>query len=180
MYITIIVLAVLADLAYLLPLVLKAFWLPDLPCFWIALGQLIDAAAVTGCWLLGYLLWEKRFSREIRDGLSFWTAVGGALARLLICAFSARLWLGGELPRIWTLARLLPLCVLAAAVVAAWRSVRLAQPRLRVLWPLLIAALGLRLLAAGLDTAFDPILLRLPLLFVHTAIIACLFTASKK
>ena len=174
MYITIIVLAVLADLAYLLPLVLKAFWLPDLPCFWIALGQLIDAAAVTGCWLLGYLLWEKRFSREIRDGLSFWTALGAALARLLVCAATAAAWLRGEGGRSWTLLRLLLLCVLAAVPTAAWRSVRLAQPRLRVLWPLLIAALTLRLVSVGLALPFDPILLRVPLLAVHAGLFWCL------
>lgn len=174
MYIAIIVLAALSDLAYLLPLVLKAFWLPDLPYFWIALGELIDAVSVTGCWLLLYLLWEKRFAREVRDGVSFWTAVGAALARLLVCAASARLWLRGELPGAWTLARLLPLCFLAAADAAAWRSVRQADRRLQWLWPLLITALALRLISVGLGLPVDPILLRLPLLAAHVAILLCL------
>jgi hypothetical protein len=174
MYIAIIVLAALAELAYLLPLVLRSFFLPDLPYFWIALGQLIDAVAVTGCWLLGYLLWEKRFAREVRDGVSFWTAVGAALARLLVCAASAAAWLrGGEL-RTWTLLRLLLLCFQAAADVAAWRSVRQADRRLRLLWPLLIAALVLRLVSIGLALPADPILLRLPLAVAHIGLLVCL------
>ena len=169
-----------ADLAFLLPRLLAAWLGLERPFLWLGLGELVDAGLATVAWLLLYLLWEKRSALKARDGLSFWTAVGGALARLLICALSARLWLRGELPRIWTLARLLPLCFLAAAVVAAWRSVRLQELRLRWLWLLLIAALGLRLLAAGLDTALDPILLRLPLIGVHTAIFVCLCAASKK
>ena len=103
MYIAIIILAAAADLAFLLPQALKAFFFPDLPYFWIALGQMIDAVAVTGCWLLGYLLWEKRFAREVRDGVSFWTAVGAALARVLVCAASAAALLRGESARTWTL-----------------------------------------------------------------------------
>lgn len=174
MYITIIVLAALADLAYLLPLILRSFILPDLPWFWIALGELIDAVAVTGCWLLLYPLWEKRFPREARDGVSFWTAVGAALARVLVCAASARLWLRGEMTRVWALTRLLLLCFLAAADTAAWRSVRQADRRLRLLWPILIAALALRLITVGLELPVEPILLRLPLLAVHIGILLCL------
>ena len=174
MYIAIIVLAALSDLAYLLPLVLKAFWLPDLPYFWIALGELIDAVSVTGCWLLGYLLWEKRFAREIRDGVTFWTAVGAALARLLVCAASAAAWLRGEGSGRWILLRLLALCFLAAADTAVWHSVRQAERRLRRLWLLLIAALALRLITVGLDLPANPILLRLPLLAVHVGILLSL------
>ena len=174
MYIAIIILAALADLAWLLPLALRALWLADLPAFWIFLGQLIDAVSVTGCWLLLYLLWEKRYAREVRDGVSFWTAVGAALARLLVCAASARLWLRGELPGAWTLARLLPLCFLAAADAAAWRSVRQAAPRLRWLWILLIAALALRLVSIGLGLPLNPILLRLPLAATHIGILVSL------
>ena len=173
MYIAIIILAALADLAWLLPNILR-IWLPDLPYFWIALGQLIDAAAVTGCWLLLYPLWEKRFAREVRDGVSFWTAVGAALARVLVCAASAAALLRGESARTWTLARLLLLCFLAAADAAAWRSVRQADRRLRRLWLLLIAALALRLISVGLGLPVDPILLRLPLLAAHVAILLCL------
>ena len=171
MYLAIIILAVLSDLAYLLPLVLKALWLPDLPYYWIALGQLIDALAVTGCWLLCYLLWEKRFAREVRDGVTFWTAVGAALARVLVCAASAAALLRGEGTRTWTLLRLLLLCFLAAADTAVWRSVRQTDRRLRLLWPLLIAALALRLISVGLNLPVDPILLRLPLLAVHIGIL---------
>ena len=160
-----------SDLAFLLPLLLT-LWLPALPGFWIPAGELGDALLSTGAWLLLYLLWERRFGGEIRDGLSFWTALGGALARLLACAASGWALLRGSDSQTWALLRLLPLCFLAAAVTAVWRSVRL--PRLRGLWLLLMAALALRLLAAALDTVIDPMLLRLPLLFVHTAIIACL------
>ena len=159
------------DLAFLLPLLLTA-WLPTLPGPWLAVGELADAVLSTAAWLLLYLLWEQRFGGEIRDGWSFWTAVGAALARLLVCAASARSLLRGELSRTWTLLRLLPLCFLAAAAAAAWRSVRLG--RLRRMWPLLIAALALRVFAAAADLPIDPLWLRLPLLFVHTAIIACL------
>ena len=166
-----------SDLAFLLPLLLTA-WLPALRGPWPALGELADCLLSTGAWLLLYLLWEKRFGGEIRDGWSFWTAVGAALVRLLVCAASAAVMLRGEASQAWTLLRLLPLCFLAAAVAAVWRSVRLT--RQRCVWLLLIAALGLRLLAAALDTVVDPTLLRLPLLFVHTAIIACLFPASNK
>ena len=173
MYVAIIILAVAADLAFLLPNILRIL-LPDLPYFWLALGELIDAVAVTGCWLLCYLLWEKRFAREVRDGVSFWTAVGAALARLLVCAGSAAAWLRGEGTRSWTLLRLLLLCFLAAADAAAWRSVRQAERRLHWLWLLLIAALALRLIGVGLSLPVDPILLRLPLLAVHGAIIFCL------
>ena len=49
MYIALIVLAAVSDLAYLLPQVLKAFFFPELRGFWISLGQLIDAVSVTGC-----------------------------------------------------------------------------------------------------------------------------------
>ena len=170
MYIAIIVLTALADIAFLLPNILR-IWLPDLPYFWLALGELIDALAVTGCWLLGYLLWEKRFAREVRDGVSFWTAVGAALARVLVCAAAAAPWLRGEGTRTWTLLRLLLLCFQAAAAAAAWRSVRQADRRLRLLWPLLIAALVLRLVSIGLDLPANPILLRLPLLAVHVGIL---------
>ena len=148
MYLAIIILAALADIAFLLPQALKVFFLPELRGLWLALGQLIDALAVTGCWLLLYLLWEKRFAREVRDGVSFWTAVGAALARLLVCAASAAPWLRGEGTRTWTL--------------------------LRLLWPLLIAALVLRLVSIGLDLPGSPILLRLPLIAVHVGIIVCL------
>ena len=172
MYLAIIILAALADLAFLLPSILR-IWLPELPYFWLALGELIDALAVTGCWLLLYLLWEKRFAREVRDGLSFWTAVGAALARLLLCAASAALWLRGDGSRTWTLLRLLLLCFLAAADAAAWRSVRQADRRLNHLWLLLITALALRLISVGLNLPADPILLRLPLLAVHVGIVVC-------
>ena len=161
-----------ADLAFLLPRLLAAWLRPERPFLWLGLGELADAGLSTAAWLLLYLLWEKRFAREVRDGPSFWTAVGGALARVLACAASAAAWLRGDGSRVWTLLRLLPLCILAAAVTAVWRSVRLT--RQRRIWLLLIAALALRLLAAALDTVIDPMLLRLPLLFVHTAIIACL------
>ena len=174
MYIAIIVLTALADLAFLLPQVLRALWLPDLPAFWIFLGQLIDALAVTGCWLLLYLLWEKRFSREVRDGVSFWTAVGAALARSLVCAASAAALLRGEGTRTWTLLRLLLLCFVAAADAAVWRSVRRADRRLRLLWPLLIAALVLRLVSIGLALPVNPFLIRLPILAVHVGILICL------
>ena len=174
MYIAIIILAALADLAWLLPLALRALWLADLPAFWIFLGQLIDAVSVTGCWLLLYLLWEKRYAREVRDGVSFWTAVGAALARVLVCAASAAALLLGESARTWTLARLLLLCFLAAADTAAWRSVRQADRRLRFLWPLLIAALVLRLVSIGLALPANPILLRLPLAVAHIGLLVCL------
>ncbi len=167
-----------ADLSFLLPRLLAKWLLPELPFLWIGAGALADAILSTVAWLLLYLLWEKRFGGEIRDGWSFWTAVGAALVRLLVCAASAAVMLRGEASQAWTLLRLLPLCFLAAAVAAVWRSVRLS--RQRHVWLLLIAALGLRLLAAALDTVVDPTLLRLPLLFVHTAIIACLFPASNK
>ena len=160
-----------ADLAFLLPRLL-AGWLPALPGFWTPAGELGDALLSAGSWLLLYLYWERRFGGGIRDGLTFWIALGGALARLLVCAASGWALLRGEGTRVWALLRLLPLCFLAAAVTAVWRSVRLS--RLRYLWLLLIAVLALRLLAAALDTVIDPMLLRLPLLFVHTAIIACL------
>ena len=173
MYIAIIILAALADLAWLLPNILR-IWITDLPAFWIYLGQLIDAVSVTGCWLLGYLLWEKRFAREVRDGVSFWTAVGAALARLLVCAATAAPWLRGDLARPWTLLRLFLLCFLAAADTAAWRSVRQTAPRLRRLWLLLIAALALRLVTVGLSLPVDPIFLRLPLAAIHIGIILCL------
>ena len=161
-----------ADLAFLLPRLLAAWLRPERPFLWLGLGELTDAGLSTAAWLLLYLLWEKRFAREVRDGLSFWTAVGGALARVLACAASAAAWLRGDASRVWTMLRLLPLCILAAAVTAVWRSVRLT--RQRRIWLLLIAALALRLLAAALDTVIDQMLLRLPLLFVHTAIIVCL------
>ena len=173
MYIAIIILAALADLAFLLPSILR-IWLPELPYFWLALGELIDALAVTGCWLLCYLLWEKRFSRDARDGVSFWTAVGAALARLLVCAAAAASWLRGEGTRTWTLTRLLLLCFQAAADTAAWRSVRRAGRRLRLLWPLLIAALALRLVSIGLALPVNPFLIRLPILAVHIGIFVCL------
>ena len=173
MYLAIIVLAVVADLAFLLPNVLR-IWLPDLPYFWVYLGQLIDAVAVTGCWLLLYLLWEKRFAREVRDGVVFWTVLGSALARLLVCAATAAAWLRGDGTRAWTLLRLGLLCVLAAADTAAWRSVRQTDRRLRWLWLLLIIALALRLASIGLDLPLDPILLRLPLAAVHVGILLCL------
>lgn len=161
------------DLAFLLPLLLTA-WLPALRGPWPAVGELADGLLSTGVWLLLYLLWERRFGGEVRDGWSFWTAVGAALVRLLACAASARSLLRGEGSQTWTILRLLPLCFLAAAVTAVWRNVRLG--RLRRMWLLLIAALALRLLAAALDTVLDPILLRLPLLFAHGAIFTCLFT----
>lgn len=161
-----------SDLAFLLPLLLKNR-LSELSGFWIGAGELADAALSTVAWLLLYLLWERRFGGEVRDGLTFWTAVGGALARLLLCAASARAWLRGEETQAWVLLRLLPLSFLAAAVTAAWHGVRL--PRLRRLWLWLIAALTVRLLtAAGLDATIHPILLRLVLLSVHAAIFRCL------
>ena len=161
-----------ADLAFLLPRLLAAWLRPERPFLWLGLGELADAGLSTAAWLLLYLLWEKRFAREVRDGLSFWTAVGGALARLLACAASAAAWLRGDASRVWTMLRLLPLCILAAAVTAVWRSVRLT--RQRRIWLLLIAALALRLLTAGLAGTADPILLRLPLLGVHAGLFRCL------
>ena len=162
-----VLLCLLADLLWLLPRIL-AHWDPELPWLWTGLGALLEAVLVTACWLLLYLLWERRYGGEARDGLSFWTAVGGALARLLLCAASARNWLRGGEARVWPVLRLLPLCFLAAAVVTVWRSVR--RGPARRLWLLLIAALALRLLSVGLDPLTDPLLLRLPLLAVHGAI----------
>ena len=169
-----------SDLAFLLPRLLMKWLLPELPFLWIGLGELADALLSTGAWLLLYLLWERRFGGERRDGLSFWTAVGGALARVLACAASARALLRGEGTRLWDLLPLLPLCFLAAAVVAVWRSVRQVDRRLRWLWVLPIFALALRLITGGLGLPADPILLRLPLLGVHTAIFVCLSAARKK
>ena len=166
-----------ADLAFLLPRLLLA-WFPTLPGPWLALGELGDAGLSAAAWLLLYYLWERRFGGELRDGLTFWTAVGGALARLLACAASARGLLRSEDTQLWGLLRLLPLCFLAAAVTAVWRSVRLS--RLRYLWLLLIAVLALRLLTAALDSQIDPLLLRLPLIGVHAAIDCCLAAARKK
>ena len=160
-----------SDLAFLLPRLL-AGWLPALPGFWTPAGELGDALLSAGSWLLLYLYWERRFGGGIRDGLTFWIALGGALARLLACAASGWALLRGEGTRVWALLRLLPLCFLAAAVTAVWRGVRLS--RLRYLWLLLIAGLALRLLAAGLDLAADPLLLRLPLLGVHAGLFRCL------
>ena len=165
-------LAAAADLAFLLPRLLGKWAFPELPGFWLGLGELADALLSTGAWLMLYWLWERRFGGEIRDGLTFWTAVGGALARVLACAASAAALLRGESSRVWTMLRLLPLCFLAAAVVAVWRSIRLT--RRRWLWALLIAALGLRLSAAALDAVVDPIWLRLPLIGVHFGIFICL------
>ena len=160
-----------SDLAFLLPRLL-AGWLPALPGFWTPAGELGDALLSAGTWLLLYLYWERRFGGGIRDGLTFWIALGGALARLLACAASGWALLRGEGTRVWALLRLLPLCFLAAAVTAVWRSVRLS--RLRYLWLLLIAVLALRLLTAGLDSVADPLLLRLPLLGVHAGLFRCL------
>ena len=162
-----------ADLAFLLPRLLAAWLRPERLFLWLGLGELADAGLSTAAWLLLYLLWEKRFAREVRDGLTFWTALGGALARLLACAASGWALLRGSDSRIWALLRLLPLCFLAAAVTAVWRTLRL--PRLRGLWLWLMAALALRLLTAGLDSVADPLLLRLPLLGVHAAIIFIFF-----
>ena len=72
------------DLAFLLPRLLA--WLPTLPGPWLALGELADAGLSAAAWLLLYYLWERRFGGELRDGLTFWTTMGGALARLLACA----------------------------------------------------------------------------------------------
>ncbi len=160
-----------SDLAYLLPLLLSAP-IPALPGVWRGIGELADGLLSAGAWLLLYLCWERRFGGEIRDGLSFWIAVGGALARMLACAASAAALLRGEDPRFWPMLRLLPLCFLAAAVTAVWRSVRL--PRLRRLWLWLMAGLALRLLTLGLDGIGDPILLRLPLVGVHAGLFRCL------
>jgi len=166
-----------SDLALLLPLLLTA-WLPALPAFWSPAGELADVLLSTGSWLLLYLYWERRFGGEIRDGLTFWTALGGALARLLVSAASGWALLRGADSRIWAMLRLLPLCFLAAAVTAVWRTLRL--PRLRGLWLWLMAALALRLLTAGLDSVADPLLLRLPLLGVHAAIIFIFFEEDSK
>ena len=166
-----------ADLAFLLPRLLSR-WLPELPFLWIGLGALADGILSTAAWLLLYLAWERAYAGGVRDRLVFWTAVGGALLRLLAIAASAAAWLRGEDTRFWVLVRLFPLCFLASAVVAAWRSVRQEARALRRLWLLLTAALALRLLAAGLDAALDPILLRLPLIGVHAAIFACLSVVS--
>ena len=161
-----------SDLAFLLPLLLAAWLRPERPFLWLGLGELGDALLSAGSWLLLYLYWERRFGGGIRDGLTFWIALGGALARLLACAASGWALLRGEGTRVWALLRLLPLCFLAAAVTAVWRSVRLS--RLRYLWLLLIAVLALRLLTAGLDSVADPLLLRLPLLGVHAGLFRCL------
>ena len=169
----IIVLTLLADLSFLLPRLLGR-WIEHFPYFWIGLGTLLDAALVTLCWLLLYLLWEKRHGGGVRDALSFWTAVGAALLRLLICALPGNEWLRGGASRLWSSLRLLPLCFLAAAVTAVWRSARDRDPARKRLWLWLIAALALRLLGAALDTVLDPIWLRLPLLTVHGVIIGCL------
>ena len=163
-----------ADLAFLLPRLLAAWLRPERPFLWLGLGELADAGLSTVAWLLLYLLWEKRFGGEIRDGWSFWTALGAALLRLLVCAASASALIRGELTRAWTLARLLPLCFLAAAVVTVWHSLPPTRPRLRLLWPLLMAALALRLVSVGLELPLSPILPRLPLLAVHVGLFRCL------
>ena len=169
-----------SDLAFLLPRLLAKWLLPELPFLWIGMGALADGILSTVAWLLLYLAWERAYAGGVRDRLVFWTAMGGALLRLLAWAASAANLLRGTDTRFWVLVRLFPLCFLASAAVAAWRSVRQTSRALRWFWLLLIAALALRFCTAALDSKFDSVTLRLPLLFVHTTINACLFTASKK
>lgn len=166
-------LCVTADLVFLLPRLLSRR-IGNFPYLWTGLGALLDAALVTLCWLLLYLLWEKRWAGGVRNGLSFWTAVGGAVARLLVCALPGNEWLRGGASRLWLSLRLLPLCFLAAAVTAVWRSAAGRDPARKRLWLWLSAALALRLLGAALDTALDPILLRLPLIAAHAGILVCI------
>lgn len=167
-----------ADLCFLLPR-LPLRRIEALPYFWTGLGALLDAALITLCWLLLYLFWERRLAGGVRDALSFWTAVGAALLRLLICALPGNEWLRGGASRLWSALRLLPLCVLAAAVTAAWRSTRSRDLPRRNLWLLLAAGLVLRLLGAALDTVVSPLLLRLPLLAVQAAACRLLLRRAK-
>ena len=163
----------LGDLCLALAPALKTLGL-ELPPLWQRLGTLAELPLETLSWFLLYLGWERAWSREVRDGLLFWSLCGAALLRLLLgAAWGRELLLSAPSPA-KTAALALPLGILAACNTAAWHSVRLRARGLKPLWWLLGLRLLALLLAAGLSPQLDPVLLRTPVRMIDIAVTLCL------
>lgn len=160
----------LGALAGLLPECLTALGLPMDP-LWPGLGRLLRALLDPMGWLLLYLGWERAWSREIRDGLLFWTACGAALLSLLLCALRSREWLAGTQEPFRAALSVLPLVILAAVVCTAWYSVRAKAPAGRILWALLALRLLLTLAALALEFRWDPLAAQIPLRLAELGIL---------
>ena len=115
------------------PRVLDAFLDEDLSRL-CGLGRLLAAVGLTVFALLLCFIWEGRFSPKLRDRAVFRTAVGFALARLLLLAAPANHWLTGETPILWATLRAAALAGQAGTDVLIWFLVRDRSRPLRPVW----------------------------------------------